>query len=176
MSYMFLRNQSLTDGYNKLYYAFSRSSQFSCSVSTFRANSSHTRSTPKESESFYAGLKVNILVLWLTSRLHRDKKRAIFFIHRQSKPCRAETCPAGLTKGSFFPPLALQFSPDSLHVAENRQEHEVTIHSTVPVPCYISDHGHQCGVPLALSVHEPGQTYGKAEDIACVIIFTELRG
>ncbi|AWO95994.1 putative von Willebrand factor D and EGF domain-containing protein-like [Scophthalmus maximus] len=97
---------------------------FSCSVSTFRANSSHTRSTPKESESFYAGLK---------------------------------------------------FSPDSLHVAENRQEHEVTIHSTVPVPCYISDHGHQCGVPLALSVHEPDSLGHEASNVALSACQVELR-
>lgn len=32
--------------------------QFSCSVATFRANFTHSRSAPKESESFYAGLKV----------------------------------------------------------------------------------------------------------------------
>uniref|UniRef100_A0A3Q3IWA1 Uncharacterized protein n=1 Tax=Monopterus albus TaxID=43700 RepID=A0A3Q3IWA1_MONAL len=74
---------------------------FSCSVSTFIANSSHIKSTPKESESFYAGLK---------------------------------------------------FSPDSLHIAENGKEHEVTIHSTVPIPCYNHSHGHRCGLPLALIV------------------------
>lgn len=54
--------------------------------------------------------------------------------------------------------LLLQFSPDSLHIAENSKEHQVTVHSTVPIPCYDPDHGHQCGVPLALSVHDPGQT------------------
>ncbi|XP_042075813.1 von Willebrand factor D and EGF domain-containing protein isoform X2 [Haplochromis burtoni] len=77
---------------------------FSCSVSTFRANSSHTRSTSKDSESFYAGLK---------------------------------------------------FSPDVLHIAENSKEHEVTVHSTVPIPCFTSNIGHQCGVPLALTVNDP---------------------
>ncbi|KAM6893465.1 von Willebrand factor D and EGF domain-containing protein [Xenentodon cancila] len=77
---------------------------FSCSVSTFRVNSSYSRSAPKESESFYAGLK---------------------------------------------------FHPDSLHIAENTSEHEVTAHSTVPIPCFNSDLGRQCGVPLALSVHDP---------------------
>ncbi|XP_030604190.1 von Willebrand factor D and EGF domain-containing protein-like [Archocentrus centrarchus] len=77
---------------------------FSCSVSTFRANYSHTRSTSKESESFYAGLK---------------------------------------------------FSPEVLHIAENSEEHEVTVHSTVPIPCFTSNVGHQCGVPLALTVHDP---------------------
>ncbi|KAK5875075.1 hypothetical protein CesoFtcFv8_027604 [Champsocephalus esox] len=74
---------------------------FSCSVSTFRANSSQSRSTPKESESFYAGLK---------------------------------------------------FSPEALHIVENSKEHEVTVHSTVPIPCFGPD---QCGVPLALSVQDP---------------------
>ncbi|XP_015227189.1 PREDICTED: von Willebrand factor D and EGF domain-containing protein-like isoform X1 [Cyprinodon variegatus] len=77
---------------------------FSCSVTTFKVNSNNTRSSIRESESFYAGLK---------------------------------------------------FSPDSLHIAENNKEHEVTVHSTVPIPCFNSDLGQQCGVPLALSVHEP---------------------
>ncbi|KAM4711415.1 von Willebrand factor D and EGF domain-containing protein [Anableps anableps] len=49
----------------------------------------------------------------------------------------------------------LKFSPDSLHIAENNKEHEVTIHSTVPISCFSSNLGHQCGVPLALSVHNP---------------------
>ena len=43
--------------------------QFSCSVSTFRANSSHSRSPPKESEGFYAGLKVNTLVFELYTNI-----------------------------------------------------------------------------------------------------------
>ncbi|XP_074520455.1 von Willebrand factor D and EGF domain-containing protein [Halichoeres trimaculatus] len=73
---------------------------FSCSVSTFRVNASHSRSSPKESESFFAGL---------------------------------------------------QFSPELLQIAENGKEHEVTLHSTVPIPCF----GQQCGVPLSLSVHDP---------------------
>ncbi|XP_053272795.1 von Willebrand factor D and EGF domain-containing protein [Pleuronectes platessa] len=88
---------------------------FSCSVSTFRANSSRSRSTPKESESFYAGLK---------------------------------------------------FSPESLHIAENGKEHEVTVHSTVPIPCYNTNQGHQCGVPLALSVHDPDSLGHEASDVA----------
>ncbi|XP_047211508.1 von Willebrand factor D and EGF domain-containing protein isoform X2 [Girardinichthys multiradiatus] len=77
---------------------------FSCSVSTFKVNSNTTRSSAKESESFYAGLK---------------------------------------------------FSPDSLHIAENMKEHEVIVHSTVPIPCFSSNLGHQCGVSLALSIHDP---------------------
>uniref|UniRef100_A0A668A792 Si:ch211-246m6.5 n=1 Tax=Myripristis murdjan TaxID=586833 RepID=A0A668A792_9TELE len=44
-----------------------------------------------------------------------------------------------------------QFSPDLLHVAENSKEHEVTVHSTVPIPCFGPEHGRQCGVPLALN-------------------------
>ncbi|XP_071320848.1 von Willebrand factor D and EGF domain-containing protein isoform X2 [Trachinotus anak] len=97
---------------------------FSCSVSTVRANSSTTRSTPKESESFYAGLK---------------------------------------------------FSPDSLQLAENREEHEVTIHSTVPIPCYNTDHGHQCGVPLALSVHDPDSLGHEASNVALSACQVELQ-
>uniref|UniRef100_UPI0037E70201 von Willebrand factor D and EGF domain-containing protein n=1 Tax=Semicossyphus pulcher TaxID=241346 RepID=UPI0037E70201 len=97
---------------------------FSCSVSTFRANSSHGRSTPKESESFYAGLK---------------------------------------------------FSPDSLQIAENSKEHEVTVHSTVPIPCYGPDHGHQCGVPLALSVHDPDSLGHEASNVALSACQVELQ-
>lgn len=37
------------------------SPQFSCSVSTSSANFSSSRSAPKESQSFFAGLKVNFL-------------------------------------------------------------------------------------------------------------------
>lgn len=35
----------------------------------------------------------------------------------------------------------------------------VTIHSTVPIPCYSTDNRRQCGVPLALTVYEPGQSH-----------------
>ncbi|KAM3857261.1 von Willebrand factor D and EGF domain-containing protein [Diretmus argenteus] len=97
---------------------------FSCSVSTFRANYSHSRSAPKESESFYAGLK---------------------------------------------------FSPDSLHIAENSKEHEVTVHSTVPIPCYGPDHAHQCGVPLALSVTDPDSLGQEASNVALSACQVELR-
>ncbi|XP_023282731.1 von Willebrand factor D and EGF domain-containing protein-like [Seriola lalandi dorsalis] len=97
---------------------------FSCSVATVRANSSTDRSPPKESESFYAGLK---------------------------------------------------FSPDSLHIAENRKEHEVTVHSTVPVPCFSPDGGHQCGVPLALSVHDPDGLGHEASNVALSACQVELR-
>ncbi|XP_023151416.2 von Willebrand factor D and EGF domain-containing protein isoform X1 [Amphiprion ocellaris] len=95
---------------------------FSCSVSTFRANYSHARSPPKESESFYAGLK---------------------------------------------------FSPDSLHMAENSKEHEVTVHSTVPIPCF--GHDHQCGVPLALSVHDPDSLEHEVSNVALSACRVELQ-
>ncbi|KAK2857120.1 hypothetical protein Q5P01_005855 [Channa striata] len=97
---------------------------FSCSVSTFRVNSSHSKSTPKESESFYAGLK---------------------------------------------------FSPDSLHTAENSKEHEVTVHSTVPIPCIDADHAHHCGVPLALSVHDPDSLEHEASNVALSTCQVEIR-
>ncbi|XP_072233525.1 von Willebrand factor D and EGF domain-containing protein [Leuresthes tenuis] len=98
--------------------------KFSCSVSTFRVNSSHFRSTAKESESFYAGLK---------------------------------------------------FSPDALHIAENSKEHEVTVHSTVPIPCFDSDLGHQCGVPLALSVHDPDSLDREASNVALSTCQVEIQ-
>ncbi|XP_042369030.1 LOW QUALITY PROTEIN: von Willebrand factor D and EGF domain-containing protein [Plectropomus leopardus] len=97
---------------------------FSCSVLTFRANLSHSRSSPKESEGFFAGLK---------------------------------------------------FSPESLHVAENSKEHEVTVHSTVPISCNGVDHSHQCGVPLALSVHDPDSLGHEAPNVALSACQVELR-
>ncbi|XP_024917956.1 von Willebrand factor D and EGF domain-containing protein isoform X5 [Cynoglossus semilaevis] len=95
---------------------------FSCSVSTFRANSSSSRSAAKESESFYAGLK---------------------------------------------------FFTDSLQIAENGKEHMVTIHSTVPIPCYSTDNRRQCGVPLALTVYEPETLGHEASNVvlsACQLV------
>lgn len=50
--------------------------------------------------------------------------------------------------------FSLKFSVESLHIAENGEEHEVRIHSTVPLPCYDLN---RCGVPLVLGVHEPGE-------------------
>ncbi|KAG7503824.1 von Willebrand factor D and EGF domain-containing protein-like [Solea senegalensis] len=98
---------------------------FSCSVSAFRANSSSSsRSTPRESESFYAGLK---------------------------------------------------FSPDSLQIAENGKEHMVTVHSTVPVPCYNSEQGHRCAVPLALSVHDPDSLGHEASNVVLSACQVELQ-
>ncbi|XP_034534029.1 von Willebrand factor D and EGF domain-containing protein isoform X3 [Notolabrus celidotus] len=97
---------------------------FSCSVSTFRVNSSHSRSPPKESESFFAGLK---------------------------------------------------FSPDSLQISENSKEHEVTVHSTVPIPCYGPDLGQQCGVPLSLSVHDPDSLGHEASNVVLSACQVELR-
>ncbi|XP_032362363.1 von Willebrand factor D and EGF domain-containing protein [Etheostoma spectabile] len=97
---------------------------FSCSVSTYRANSSISRSPPKESEGFYAGLK---------------------------------------------------FSPDSLLIAENGKEHEVSVHSTVPVPCYGPVYSHQCGLHLALSVHEPDRLRHEAPNVALSACQVELQ-
>uniref|UniRef100_A0A672YCL6 Si:ch211-246m6.5 n=1 Tax=Sphaeramia orbicularis TaxID=375764 RepID=A0A672YCL6_9TELE len=33
-------------------------------------------------------------------------------------------------------PVFLQFSPESLQISENSQEHEVSVHTTVPIPCF----------------------------------------
>ncbi|XP_051912828.1 von Willebrand factor D and EGF domain-containing protein [Hippocampus zosterae] len=86
---------------------------FSCSVSTFRVNVNHSRSSARKSEAFYAGLK---------------------------------------------------FSVESLHIAENGEEHEVRIHSTVPLPCYGFT---RCGVPLVLGVHEPD---GLGHEVSNVVL------
>lgn len=57
-----------------------------------------------------------------------------------------------LTSSSFS---NFQFFPDSLNVAEDSREHEVVVLSTVPIPCYAVDR--QCGLPLVLSVRDPGR-------------------
>ncbi|KAM6945369.1 von Willebrand factor D and EGF domain-containing protein [Aplochiton taeniatus] len=108
---------------------------FSCSVSTFWANSSHSRAPARESESFYAGLK---------------------------------------------------FSPEVLHISENGEEHQVTIQSTVPIPCYglqdqpshAQHHAHkqlQCGVPLSLSVHDPDSLGQEAANLALSACHLDLQ-
>uniref|UniRef100_A0A8C7J6S9 von Willebrand factor D and EGF domain-containing protein-like n=1 Tax=Oncorhynchus kisutch TaxID=8019 RepID=A0A8C7J6S9_ONCKI len=51
--------------------------------------------------------------------------------------------------------LCLQFVPDVLHIAEDGKEHAVTIHSTVPIPCYGTEHGRPCGVTLTLNSLDP---------------------
>ncbi|XP_055362364.1 von Willebrand factor D and EGF domain-containing protein isoform X2 [Betta splendens] len=96
---------------------------FSCSVSTFTVNSSQAKSAPKESESFFAGLK---------------------------------------------------FSPDVLHIAENSEEHMVTVRSTVPIPCFHPNHRPQCGLPLALSVHDPDGLQHEAPNVALSTCQVEL--
>ncbi|RVE75075.1 hypothetical protein OJAV_G00013190 [Oryzias javanicus] len=68
---------------------------------------------------------------------------------------------------SFF--AGLKFYPDSLHIAENGEEHEVTVHSTVPIPCF---HGHRCALPLSLSVQDPdglGQMVSNVVLSACQV-------
>ncbi|XP_077369199.1 von Willebrand factor D and EGF domain-containing protein isoform X1 [Festucalex cinctus] len=94
---------------------------FLCSVSTFRVNVTHSRSSPRESEAFYAGLK---------------------------------------------------FSVESLHIAENGEEHEVGVHSTVPLPCYDLNH---CGVTLVLGVHEPDGLGHEVSNVALSACQVQLR-
>ncbi|XP_031648220.1 von Willebrand factor D and EGF domain-containing protein [Oncorhynchus kisutch] len=53
---------------------------------------------------------------------------------------------------SFY--AGIKFVPDVLHIAEDGKEHAVTIHSTVPIPCYGTEHGRPCGVTLTLSVRD----------------------
>ncbi|XP_061685391.1 von Willebrand factor D and EGF domain-containing protein isoform X2 [Syngnathoides biaculeatus] len=94
---------------------------FSCSVSTFRLNVTRSRSSPRESEAFYAGLK---------------------------------------------------FSVESLQIAEDGKEHEVRVHSTVPLPCYDLDH---CGVPLVLGVHDPDGLGHEVSNVALSTCQVQLR-
>uniref|UniRef100_A0A8C5NAQ0 Uncharacterized protein n=2 Tax=Gouania willdenowi TaxID=441366 RepID=A0A8C5NAQ0_GOUWI len=98
--------------------------KFSCSVSTFTVNSSHGKSAPKESESFYAGLK---------------------------------------------------FSPESLHIAENGEEHEVIVHSSVPIPCFSSDLGQPCGVSLGLSTNDPDSLGHEASNVVLSVCQVEVK-
>ncbi|XP_057686105.1 von Willebrand factor D and EGF domain-containing protein isoform X1 [Corythoichthys intestinalis] len=88
---------------------------YSCSVSTFQVNVTSSRSSPRESEAFYAGLK---------------------------------------------------FSVESLHIAENGEEHEVKVHSTVPLSCYDVN---QCGIPLVLGVHDSD---GLGHEVPNVVVST----
>uniref|UniRef100_A0A8C7RAT2 Si:ch211-246m6.5 n=1 Tax=Oncorhynchus mykiss TaxID=8022 RepID=A0A8C7RAT2_ONCMY len=53
---------------------------------------------------------------------------------------------------SFY--AGIKFVPDVLHIAEDGKEHAVTIRSTVPIPCYGTEHGRPCGVTLTLSVRD----------------------
>ncbi|CAB1328017.1 unnamed protein product, partial [Coregonus sp. 'balchen'] len=53
---------------------------------------------------------------------------------------------------SFY--AGIKFVPDVLQIAEDGKEHAVAIHSTVPIPCYGTEHGRPCGVPLTLSVRD----------------------
>ncbi|XP_054632729.1 von Willebrand factor D and EGF domain-containing protein [Dunckerocampus dactyliophorus] len=94
---------------------------FSCSVSSFQANATSSRSSPRESEAFYAGLK---------------------------------------------------FSVKSLHIAENGEEHEVSISSTVPLSCYDIN---KCGVTLVLSVQEPDHLGHEVSNVALSTCQVELR-
>nr|XP_057907809.1 von Willebrand factor D and EGF domain-containing protein isoform X2 [Doryrhamphus excisus] len=94
---------------------------FSCSVSTVQANVTGSRSSPRESEAFYAGLK---------------------------------------------------FSVASLHIAENGEEHEVSIISTVPLSCYNIN---KCGVTLVLSVQEPDRLGDEVSNVALSACQVELR-
>ncbi|XP_061532690.1 von Willebrand factor D and EGF domain-containing protein isoform X3 [Phycodurus eques] len=94
---------------------------FLCSVSTFQINVTHSRSSPRESEAFYAGLK---------------------------------------------------FSVESLQIAENGKEHEVRVHSTVPLPCYDLNH---CGVPLVLGVQNPDGLGHEVSNVALSTCQVQLR-
>ncbi|KAM9820353.1 von Willebrand factor D and EGF domain-containing protein [Neosynchiropus ocellatus] len=89
--------------------------KFSCSVSTFQANHTDSRSAPRESEGFYAGLK---------------------------------------------------FSPDTLHITEDSREHVVSVHSTVPIPCFHPVHADHCELPLSLSVQDPDSLRHEVGNVA----------
>uniref|UniRef100_A0A7N6BSJ4 Uncharacterized protein n=1 Tax=Anabas testudineus TaxID=64144 RepID=A0A7N6BSJ4_ANATE len=60
--------------------------------------------------------------------------------------------------------------PYWLHIAENTKEHEVTVHSTVPIPCFDANLSQQCGVPLALNSLER-----EASNVALSTCQVELR-
>ncbi|XP_055022597.1 von Willebrand factor D and EGF domain-containing protein [Boleophthalmus pectinirostris] len=69
---------------------------------------------------------------------------------------------------AFF--AGLQFSPGSLIISEDSQEHRVSLSSTVPLPCpHRSPH---CGLPLSLSVQQPDS--GQPPNIALSACQAEL--
>ncbi|KAM3585407.1 uncharacterized protein V6R79_017039 [Siganus canaliculatus] len=74
---------------------------------------------------------------------------------------------------SFY--AGLKFSPESLHIAENGKEHVVTLHSTVPIPCFGPDRGRQCEVPLALNIHDPDGVQHEASNVALSSCQVELQ-
>ncbi|KAK7893368.1 hypothetical protein WMY93_022520 [Mugilogobius chulae] len=69
----------------------------------------------------------------------------------------------------FF--AGVQFSPGSLTISEDTQEHQVSLSSTVPLPCL--DQSAECGLPVSLSVHQPDS--GELPNIALSTCQAELR-
>ncbi|XP_055084028.1 von Willebrand factor D and EGF domain-containing protein [Periophthalmus magnuspinnatus] len=81
----------------------------------------------------------------------------------------SQTRSAARESEAFF--AGLQFSPGSLTISEDSQEHRVSLSSTVPLPC--PDRSTQCGLPLSLSVHQPDS--GQLPNIALSTCQVELR-
>ena len=48
----------------------------------------------------------------------------------------------------------------------------MVVHSTVPIPCQPMDHGHHCAIPLALNVHDPGES---ATNLVCITAATFIQ-
>ncbi|KAJ8253145.1 hypothetical protein GJAV_G00209620 [Gymnothorax javanicus] len=58
------------------------------------------------------------------------------------------------------------WNQESLHVAEDGREHQLTIHSTVPINCQGNNPHHRCTLSLHLSVQDSDSAEGEAPNIA----------
>ncbi|XP_061920368.1 von Willebrand factor D and EGF domain-containing protein-like [Entelurus aequoreus] len=103
---------------------------------------------------------------------------AIHFRLGETFSCSVSTFQVNITRSqsshreseAFF--AGLKFSVESLHVAENGEEHEVSIRSTVPISCY---NLHRCGLPLVLSVQEPDRLGQEVSNLALSTCQVEIR-
>ncbi|KAJ8256218.1 hypothetical protein COCON_G00200820 [Conger conger] len=73
----------------------------------------------------------------------------------------------------FF--AGIKFVPESLQMAEDGQEHRVTVHSTVPIHCHDNDQNRRCSVSLLLSVEDSDSLGLEAPNVALSDCRVELR-
>ncbi|XP_062384549.1 von Willebrand factor D and EGF domain-containing protein [Sardina pilchardus] len=62
--------------------------------------------------------------------------------------------------------LGETFFPESLHIREDGKEHQVSVHSTVPIPCHGAGQSHQCKVTLTVNVHDQDSRVQEAPNVA----------
>ncbi|XP_029941582.1 von Willebrand factor D and EGF domain-containing protein [Salarias fasciatus] len=94
--------------------------------------------------------------------------------------CSVSTFSSDLSQGRSAPKeserfyAGLTFSPDWLQIAEDGEEQEVTVRSTVPIPCLGIEPGSRCGVPLELNVQDPDGGERGAPDVVLSACRVEL--